>query len=397
MIHFPWTTGTIGVLVAASLSLAASSCMTASAIAGSDRNAAAMWLAELDKRVPDAAGSPERTAPDARTGAQNATEDASGAETAERITVDFYKVDLHNVFRLLGQVSGKNIVVDEEVSGTLTLALQDVPWTFVLDVIKNLKELESIERNNTIMIYPQKKKVTWGGDTGATGTLNLRPMPVRKSLHIETKETSKTPIESMVKADALVKKALDAERQGDFASALENYKAAAALWPENTSILKKGATLALGGAKDELTAFNLAKQAFSADPKDAEAASIAAVALARMGKTGEAAYYFDRSMSLDPHSLKILYNYAVFTFSQGRYRDTLRLLARYEAHSPLTPDLMLLKAQSYEHLQNKASALSEYQAVLLAGNSVPQDMKNFARSRIDHLSAAHEKQEEKAQ
>ncbi len=51
----------------------------------------------------------------------------------ERITVEFQKMDLHNVFNFLRQISGVNIVVDEAVKGSLTLVLDDVPgispWT----------------------------------------------------------------------------------------------------------------------------------------------------------------------------------------------------------------------------------------------------------------------------
>jgi type IV pilus assembly protein PilQ len=37
------------------------------------------------------------------------------------ITVDFYKIDLHNVFRLFGEISGLNIVIAQGVGGNLTL------------------------------------------------------------------------------------------------------------------------------------------------------------------------------------------------------------------------------------------------------------------------------------
>ena len=45
----------------------------------------------------------------------------------ERISVDFYKIDLHNVFRLFRQITDLNIIVDEAVNGSITLALTDVP------------------------------------------------------------------------------------------------------------------------------------------------------------------------------------------------------------------------------------------------------------------------------
>ncbi len=79
----------------------------------------------------------------------------------QRISVDFYKIDIHNVFRLIREVSDLNIIVDEDVAGTLTLALNDVPWDFALDIILNLMDLKKEERFNTIVIYPNKKAFVW--------------------------------------------------------------------------------------------------------------------------------------------------------------------------------------------------------------------------------------------
>ena len=79
----------------------------------------------------------------------------------QRISVDFYKIDIHNVFRLFRQVSDVNIVVDEAVKGSVTIALNNVPWDFALDIICNLADLKKEERLNTIVIYPKKKDVAW--------------------------------------------------------------------------------------------------------------------------------------------------------------------------------------------------------------------------------------------
>jgi len=93
---------------------------------------------------------------------------------ATRISVDFYKIDLHNVFRLFRQISGINLIVDESVSGSLTLALSDVPWDFALDIILNLKNLKKVERHNTVVIYPAKKNLH--GLKGHRKTFPLKQM-----------------------------------------------------------------------------------------------------------------------------------------------------------------------------------------------------------------------------
>jgi len=90
-----------------------------------------------------------KTAKAAAPSGQKASEKTSKADSfafagyeKQKITVDFFKIDLHNVFRLFGEISGQNIVVDEGVTGTLTLALNDIPWDFALDIILNLKDLQ---------------------------------------------------------------------------------------------------------------------------------------------------------------------------------------------------------------------------------------------------------------
>ncbi len=307
----------------------------------------------------------------------------------KKISVDFYKVDLHNVFRLLGQVSGKNVVVDEEVKGTLTLALENVPWTFVLEVIKNLKGLESIEKNNTIMIYPKKKAIEWGGD--GTGSIPKGTVEISKSikpvklLNVKNKRKSATPLKQILKAEKLIKKAAAQEKRGNILGAYESLKKAIELWPDNQKLLDKLAAIALQ-RNDNLAAFNYAKRALKlANNKDAEAAAIAAVALARMDRPDDAKEYFELAMNIKP-TKDTLWNYAVFSFSQGNYRQALRLINRIEANYNITPDMIMLKAQCYEYLSRIPQAVAEYRTLLSSGSSVPKEMIKFAQLRLNALT-----------
>ncbi len=305
---------------------------------------------------------------------------------AARISVDFYKTDLHNVFRLLGQVSGKNIVVDEGVKGTITLALQDVPWTFVLEVIKNLNGLDSIERDNTIMIYPDTKSITWARTDSSSLELAVKS-PVFNRFAAESSQRYQTPAEQIAKAEDMVKEAEAAERQGNMNQAFELYKSAASDWPENVSLSKKVASIALGREGDELTGLNYAKMALRIAPQDVEAATFAAIALARMGKTNEARVYFEKAISSDKASRQALYNYAVFCFDHGWYRDALRTINRIENNYIVSPELMMLKGRVYEGLNNVTEAVSEYRAIINAGGEVPADISQFAKSRLGQLAA----------
>ncbi len=340
------------------------------------------WLAELKARIPGTdRGKKAIDREDTATGKM------LNNYPGQRISIDFYKADIHNIFRLLGKVSGKNIVVDESVKGNITLALQNVPWTFVLDVIKNLKGLNSIERYNTIMIYPASKAVKWSGNRGESGSLKVQLKPKKRpALSIVPVKGLQTPIEKIIRAQDLIKKAAESERQGAINQALDLYIRASDIWPRNVSLAKKIATLALARTGQELIAFNFARRALRFAPKDSEAATFAAIALTRMGETDEADTYFERAMLVKRPPLQTLYNYAVFCESRGRYRQALRLLDKIEDKYKISSDTMLLKAQAYEGLGKRGEALREYRAVLLAGKSIPWKEQHYARERIEALA-----------
>ncbi len=309
----------------------------------------------------------------------------------DKISVDFYKVDIHNVFRLLGEVSGKNIVVDEDVTGTLTLALKDVPWRFVLDVIKNLKDLSSIERHNTIMIYPSSKKITWVGEAGKeSGSLTIakKPKLKKKALTVKRKGRQTTPVHQIIEAKKYLDKASAQEASGNYVDALKFYKKASDLWPDNATISKKAASLALGPVSDPITALNYAKRALKSDPKDGDAALFAAIAYARLGKRDEARAMFERALADSPDNYEVLYNYTVFCFSQKLDRKAMRLIRRLEAQFPVSPDVMAIKAQILERLNHVGEAIKEYRAILNSGRDVTMELKMFASARIKELQAS---------
>ena len=55
--------------------------------------------------------------------------------TGEIITLDLVGVDVRDFFRLIGDLSGLNLILDPAVGGSLTIALRDVPWDQALDVV----------------------------------------------------------------------------------------------------------------------------------------------------------------------------------------------------------------------------------------------------------------------
>jgi len=66
----------------------------------------------------------------------NGTKSGETSVTQEgNVSFDFRDADIRNVFRILSFKSGVNIVAGPEVTGVVTMKLDDVPWRQALDVI----------------------------------------------------------------------------------------------------------------------------------------------------------------------------------------------------------------------------------------------------------------------
>lgn len=73
--------------------------------------------------------------------------------TGERISLDFQNAEIHNIIRIIGEVSGRNIIVSDAVSGRVTLKLKDVPWDQALDIVLAARNLGVEESGNVLTVY----------------------------------------------------------------------------------------------------------------------------------------------------------------------------------------------------------------------------------------------------
>ncbi|MCX5917736.1 MAG: type IV pilus secretin PilQ [Deltaproteobacteria bacterium] len=69
-----------------------------------------------------------------------------------KISLDFKDADIHNIFRLIAEVSNLNVITSEDVKGKITIRLVNVPWDQALDVILATKNLIKIEEGNVLRI-----------------------------------------------------------------------------------------------------------------------------------------------------------------------------------------------------------------------------------------------------
>ncbi len=74
--------------------------------------------------------------------------------TGSPISLDFKDVPIMDVLRLIAEVSELNIIAGDEVKGTITLRLVDVPWDQALDIVLVTRGLGYVQVGNVLRIAP---------------------------------------------------------------------------------------------------------------------------------------------------------------------------------------------------------------------------------------------------
>ena len=75
--------------------------------------------------------------------------------SGRRMDLDFVNADIHNIMRLISDVGQINVVLSDDVKGTVTMHLRDVPWDQALDIILRSKGLGMQREGNLIRVAPQ--------------------------------------------------------------------------------------------------------------------------------------------------------------------------------------------------------------------------------------------------
>ena len=298
----------------------------------------------------------------------------------QRISVDFYKIDIHNVFRLFRQITDLNIIVDEGVKGSLTLALSDVPWDFALDIILNLMNLKKEERFNTIVIYPMKKDFVW--PTRAEDNLSFEAdIEVIEQEALIVEETTVQPKEIMQAKEYMVKAQLLGQKE-EYEDAALLYAKAWELWPENIKLSNRLAAIYLVRLGMNAKAVYYASESLKIDPQNSHSALYAAIGSANMQRISDASEYFAQSISTSPPMKEALLSYAAFSENNSQNDAALKLLNKYHSHYGDTVDTMVAKARILDKLGRKKEAAQQYMALLGSGFQLRPDLKKYIQSRV---------------
>lgn len=79
--------------------------------------------------------------------------------TGQKISLDFDNADIRHVIRLMSDVNKKNYLINDEVKGTLSLKLSNVPWDQALELILKNNNLAAVTEGNVTEIITFNQSV----------------------------------------------------------------------------------------------------------------------------------------------------------------------------------------------------------------------------------------------
>ena len=77
--------------------------------------------------------------------------------TGRKVSLEFADAEVRKIFQLLSEVSNKNFVLGDDVTGTISIKLVNVPWDQALDIILDTKGLDKRQDGNIIIIKGKGK------------------------------------------------------------------------------------------------------------------------------------------------------------------------------------------------------------------------------------------------
>ena len=104
------------------------------------------------------------------------------AYSGRRVTLEFSDADVRKIFQLIAEVSNLNFLIADDVTGTISIKLVNVPWDQALDVILDAKGLGMQREGNIVQIKPKAKIQTQAEEELANKKAAERGMELRTAV-----------------------------------------------------------------------------------------------------------------------------------------------------------------------------------------------------------------------
>ncbi len=80
-----------------------------------------------------------------------------GGYKGEKLSLNFQNIEVRAVLQVIADFTGLNIITSDNVQGSLTLRLKDVPWDQALDIILQTKGLDMRKNGTIVLIAPREE------------------------------------------------------------------------------------------------------------------------------------------------------------------------------------------------------------------------------------------------
>ena len=80
-----------------------------------------------------------------------------GAYSGDRLSLNFQDIEVRAVLQQIADVAGLNLVAGDDVQGSITLRLKDVPWDQALDLVLQAKGLDKRVTANVLLVAPAEE------------------------------------------------------------------------------------------------------------------------------------------------------------------------------------------------------------------------------------------------
>ncbi|MBU5613315.1 type IV pilus secretin family protein [Geomonas azotofigens] len=104
------------------------------------------------------------------------------AYKGRRVTLEFSDADIRKIFQLIAEVSNLNFLIADDVTGTISIKLVNVPWDQALDVILDAKGLAMVQQGNIVQIKPRNKMQNQADEELAAKKAAERMMELRTAV-----------------------------------------------------------------------------------------------------------------------------------------------------------------------------------------------------------------------
>jgi type II secretory pathway component HofQ len=134
---------------------------------------------------------------------------AVGSQASARVDLDCLDADLAEVMDELGRLVGRNILVSPNVSESVTVSLENIPWLEAVEVLAKMTRCEVDERDNGLILLTQPAEIMIQGTEDLRTVLQLVAAHRGHDIVVPESLSGSVKVRNLVVTDSTLQELLD--------------------------------------------------------------------------------------------------------------------------------------------------------------------------------------------